>query len=174
MVKRTAYEACGSHRRLALEVLDDIKLGKIIKQGGFRSGVAVAPDAVTVRWHAGLGNLIRGVEKNFFAAAQFKLSIAIVQLVTLLLFNVAPTLGVIFGHGWLRLFAALALLVPLGFLMGVDLVMRVSPLYAFTLPLAALVFTYMLARSTLITLKQGGIYWRGTFYPLADLRRSNV
>jgi hypothetical protein len=174
MARRAAYEACGTHRRLALEVIDDMKLGKIIKLGGFRSGVAIAPDSVRVRWHAGLGNVIRGVEKNFFAGAQFKVSQAILQIITLLSFNVAPTLGLIFAHGWTRLFAAVAILVPLGFLAGVDTVMRISPLYALTLPLAALVFTYMLGRSTVITLKQGGIFWRGTFYALKDLRRGVV
>ncbi len=174
MVRRTSYEACGTHRRLALEVLEDVKLGKIIKLGGFRSDVAIAPDSVTVRWHAGLTNVIRGVEKNFFAGAQFKVSQVVLQVIALLTFNVTPTLGVIFTHGWPRLFALIALLVPLGFLAGVDTVMRISPLYAFTLPLAALVFTYMLIRSTIITLNQGGILWRGTFYPLNDLRRGVV
>jgi glycosyltransferase involved in cell wall biosynthesis len=174
MARRTAYEASGTHRRLALEVIDDVKLGKIIKLGGYRSGVAIASDEVSVRWHAGLANVIRGVEKNFFAGAQFKVSQAILQIIALLCFNVAPTLGLIFAHGWPRIFAAVALLVPFGFLAGVDTVMRISPLYAFTLPLAALIFTYMLARSTVITLKQGGILWRGTFYPLDALRRGLV
>lgn len=174
MARRCAYEACGTHQRLALEVLDDVKLGKILRQGGFRSGVAIAPDFVSVRWHAGLGNLIRGVEKNFFAAAQFKLSFAILQIATLLAFNVAPTFGLLFGHGWTRAFAAVAVTFPICFLMGVDIVMRISMLYAFTLPLAAVVFAYMLARSAFITLKQGGIFWRGTFYSLELLRRSNV
>ena len=174
MVKREVYEACGTHRRLALEVIDDVKLGKIIKLGGFRSGVAIAKGSVSVRWHAGFGNLVRGVEKNFFAGAEFKVSQVLLQVLALLIFNVAPALGVIFGHGWMRIFAAIALLVPVGFLVGVDIVMRISLLYALTLPLAALVFTYMLVRSTVITLRQGGIYWRGTFYPLEVLRRSNV
>jgi cellulose synthase/poly-beta-1,6-N-acetylglucosamine synthase-like glycosyltransferase len=174
MVKRAAYEACGTHRRLALEVIDDLKLGKMIKLGSFRSAVAVAQDAVTVRWHAGLGNLVRGVEKNFFAAAHFQISTVILQAAGMLAFNVAPLFGLIFGHGWERILAFIALLFSVGFLMGVDVVMRVSPLYAFTLPLAALLFTYMLIRSTAITLKQGGIYWRGTFYPLAELRRASI
>jgi Glycosyl transferase family 2 len=174
MVKRTAYEACGTHRRLALEVIDDVKLGKMIKLGGFRSGVAVAQDAVSVRWHAGLGNLVRGVEKNFFAAARFQVSTVSLQVAGLLAFNVAPLLGVLLGHGWVRMLAAVALVASILFLMAVDAVMRISPLYAFTLPLAALVFTYMLLRSTAVTLKQGGIYWRGTFYPLKELRRGIV
>jgi hypothetical protein len=174
MVKRSVYEACGTHRRLSLEVLDDVKLGKIIKRGGFHSGVAVAQDAVSVRWHAGLSNLIRGVEKNFFAAAEFRLTFALLQVVTLLSIDVAPVLGIIFGHGWVRVFATIAALISLLFLMGVDTVMRVSPLYAFTLPLGAVLYSYMILRSTILTLKQGGIYWRGTFYPLEDLRRGLV
>ncbi len=174
MVKRSAYEACGMHKRLALEVLDDVKLGKIIKLGRFRSAVAIAKDAVSVRWHTGFGNLVRGVEKNFFAGAQYKIGQVLLQVFALLVFNVAPSLGIVFAHGWTRVFAALAFLVPVGFLTGVDMVMGISPLYALTLPLAALVFTYMLLRSTFVTLKQGGIYWRGTFYSLEVLRRSNV
>lgn len=173
MVKRSVYETCGTHRRIAMEVIDDVKLGKRIKLGGFHSGVAIAPDAVSVRWHAGLVNLVRGVEKNFFAAAQFKLSQVAAQVLGLLVFNVAPLFGLLLGHGTVRILAALALLIPVGFLAGVDVVMGISPLYALTLPLAATVFTYMLLRSTFITLKQGGIYWRGTFYSLTELRRNS-
>ena len=51
---------------------------------------------------------------------------------------------------------------------------RVSPLYALTHPLGALLFCYMLLRSTVVTLWQGGIVWRDTFYPLDDLKRGVV
>src|SRR5256884_420000 len=37
LLRRAAYEASGMHRRLAMEVVDDMKLGKIVKQSGFRS-----------------------------------------------------------------------------------------------------------------------------------------
>ena len=96
------------------------------------------------------------------------------QTAGLLLFNVAPFLGVIFCGGWIRLFAGIAVLIALGFHLGGDVVMRVPPLYCFTLPLGATVFVFILLRSTLITLKQGGIYWRGTFYKLDELRRGLV
>jgi glycosyltransferase involved in cell wall biosynthesis len=174
MVKRGAYEACGTHRRLAMEVIDDMKLGKLVKQAGFRSGVAVAQDAVSVEWHLGLRNLVKGLEKNFFAAAQFSGWVAGMQVASLLLFNVAPFLGLIFGSGWIRAMAAVSVLVALCFHLGVDVVMRVSPLYCVTLPLGAMVFAYILLRSTVVTLRQGGIYWRGTFYRLEELRRGVV
>jgi hypothetical protein len=32
----------------------------------------------------------------------------------------------------------------------------------------------MLARSAIVTLWQGGIVWRGTFYPLEELKRGVV
>jgi glycosyltransferase involved in cell wall biosynthesis len=174
MLKRNAYEGCGTHRRLAMEVIDDMKLGKLVKQAGFRSGVAVAQDAVSVEWHLGLENLIRGLEKNFFAAAGFRVEMVTLQITSMLLFNVAPFLGLAFGGGWVRMFAAIALVAALGFHVGGDVVMRVSPWYCLTLPLGALLFAYILLRSTVITLRQGGIYWRETFYKLEELRRGLV
>jgi len=174
ILRRATYEACGTHRRLRMEVVDDMKLGKLVKLAGFRSGVAVAQDAVSVEWHLGLGNLVRGVEKNFFAGAQYSVLLVTAQILGLLLLNVLPFAGLAFGHGWVRLLAAVSVLVALGFHLGVDLVMRFSPFYCLTLPIGAILFAYMLLRSTIITLIQGGIVWRDTFYPLEELRRGSV
>lgn len=174
LLKRSAYEASGTHRRLALEVIDDMKLGKIIKQSGFRSGTAIAQDTVVVRWHSGLGNLIRGVTKNFFAGLGYNLALVSASVTGLLLTNVLPIGGLIFGHGWIQVFSTVAILIALGFHIGVDVVTRVSPLYALTYPLGAIIFAYMILRSTVITLKQGGIIWRDTFYPLDELKRGIV
>jgi glycosyltransferase involved in cell wall biosynthesis len=174
IVSRSAYETLGTHRRLAMEVVDDMKLGKLVKLAGFRSGIAVAQEAVSVEWHLGLNNLIRGLEKNFFAAAQYRPILVAGQILSLLSFNVLPFAGLLLGHGWVRLFSAIAVLIALGFHAEVDIVMRVSPLYCLTLPLGATLFAFILLRSTLITLRQGGIIWRGTFYPLDELRRGSV
>lgn len=174
LLKRRVYEQSGSHRRLAMEVVDDMKLGKIVKEAGFRSGIGIAQDAVSVRWHAGLGNLIRGVTKNFFAAAGFSVGLVAIAIAGLLLVNIAPIFGVIFGHGWVRLLAGISVVVAAGFQCGVDLVMKVPPLYAFCFPLGAMLMIYMLLRSTVVTLRQGGITWRGTFYPLEELKRGMV
>jgi glycosyltransferase involved in cell wall biosynthesis len=174
LISRSAYEACGTHRRLAMEVVDDMKLGKLVKQAGLRSSVGVAQEAVVVRWHAGIGNLIRGVTKNFFAALGYSLPFVVVAICGMLLTNVAPFVGVIFGRGWVRIFSLVAVVIAIGFHVGVDIAMRVSPFYALTHPLGALLFSYMLARSTVVTLLNGGVTWRGTFYPLEELRRGVV
>jgi glycosyltransferase involved in cell wall biosynthesis len=174
MVKRTAYEAAGTHRRLAMEVVDDMKLGKIVKQAGFRTCVGIAQEAVVVRWHAGLGNIVRGVTKNFFASAGYNLPFVALSAAGLLLTNVAPFVALFLAHGWIRLFAAIAVAIAIGFHVGVNIVMRVSSLYALTHPIGALLFCYMLLRSTAVTLWHGGVTWRGTFYPLEELKRGVV
>lgn len=174
LVQRDVYEAIGTHRRLAMEVVDDMKLGKLVKQGGFRSGAGLAEDAVRLRWQAGLGNIIRGTTKNFFAAASYRLSVVACQMGGLLVFSVLPFAALPFVHGMARGFALAAMLIALAVHGSVAWINRVSPLYALTHPLGALIFCYMLLRSTAVTLWQKGIVWRDTFYPLGDLKRGMV
>lgn len=174
LVSRAAYEAAGTHRRLALEVLDDMKLGKIIKEAGYRSGAGVSQDAISVRWHAGPANIIRGVTKNFFASAGYRVGVVCLQLLGLFCMNVLPFLGIFLLHGWPRVFAAVAVIIALGFHGGVAIAMRASPLYALTHPVGAVLFSYMLLRSAVVTLRDGGVRWRDTFYPLDELRRGLV
>jgi glycosyltransferase involved in cell wall biosynthesis len=174
LVKRTAYEASGTHRRLAMEVLDDMKLAKIVKQSGFRSGVGVARGFVIVRWHAGIGEIVRGVTKNFFAAAEFKLSVVALQIFGIICANILPFAALPFVHGWMLALALVSVAIALGFHAGTAWVMGASAFYTFTQPIGAAIFAYMLLRSTVVTLRQGGIVWRDTFYPIEKLRRGIV
>jgi glycosyltransferase involved in cell wall biosynthesis len=174
LLRRSTYETIGTHRRLAMEVVDDMKLGKLVKRSGFRSCVAIAQEYVTVRWHAGARNMIRGVTKNFFAAFGYNIAFAAVAVAGMLLLNVVPFIAVFAGHGWIRILSASAVLVALSMNCSVDVVNRVSPLYALTHPVGAILFCYMIVRSVTVTLWQGGVTWRGTFYPLKELKRGVV
>ncbi|HLZ13795.1 MAG TPA: glycosyltransferase family 2 protein [Candidatus Acidoferrum sp.] len=171
LVRRSAYEKCGMHGRLALEVVDDMRLARNIKQAGFRSCVGVAQKHISVRWHAGAGNIVRGVTKNFFAAANYSMGMVAAQSIGIFCTNILPFLALPFLHGWAWGFDAVAVAAALGFHAGVAAEMRVSPLFALTDPIGATLFLYMLLRSTAVTLWQGGIVWRGTFYSLEELRR---
>jgi hypothetical protein len=157
-----------------MEVVDDMKLGKIVKQAGFRSGAGLAEDYVSVRWHATLGNIVRGVTKNFFAVTGFRVVMAALQMAGLFVTSILPFLALFFAHGWTLALALVSVTIAVAFQAATALVMRVSPLYGMTHPLGAAIFIYMLLRSTAVTLKQGGVVWRGTFYPLEELRRGMV
>jgi hypothetical protein len=121
-----------------------------------------------------VGNIVRGVTKNFFASAGYSLAFVVLSIAGLLLTNVAPFIAVFLAHGWIRVFSAIAVGIAIAFHVGVNIVMRVSPLYALTHPIGAVLFCYMMLRSTAVTLWHRGVTWRGTFYPLEELKRGVV
>lgn len=174
LVRRDAYIKSGGHSRLRMDVIEDMKLGKLMKMAGLRSGVAVAHDMVRVRWHAGFRNVIRGVTKNMFAAVHYNALFAVGAMALSVVMSVLPFAGLAFATGWARIFAGIAA----GTAVLVQGAMLVStgrpPLYGLTHPLGALVFCWMIGRSAIATLWRGGVVWRGTFYPLEELRKGMV
>ena len=174
MVRRSTYEKSGGHARLRMEVIEDMKLGKLMKMAGGRSVVAVAQDLVRVRWHSGVQNVIRGVTKNMFAAVHYNIFFAVAAMLLSIVMSVFPFLGVAFASGWARVFAGIAagtiVLIHAAMIWSTD----ASPLYGLTHPLGALLFCWMIGRSAIATLWQGGVVWRDTFYPLDDLRKGMV
>jgi hypothetical protein len=179
IIRRDVYEKVGGHRRLAMEVVEDMKLGKIVKLGGFRSQVGLASQHVGVHWHAGLKNIIRGTTKNFFAVAGFRVWWVALHVFGVIVLSVLPWAALIWllaekTHDWSLVFCAIAVGVPLFLHTAVAIRAKISPLYGLTHPLGAILFSWMIVRSTIITLWRGGVVWRDTFYPLADLRRGLV
>jgi hypothetical protein len=88
--------------------------------------------------------------------------------------SVFPFVALPFERGWALLFGLIALGLPVLIHAGAAIEFGVSPLWALTHPIGGLIFVWMLARSTIVTLWQGGIIWRGTFYPLKELKRGVV
>ena len=128
-----------------------------------------------MHWHAGLGNIVRGTTKNFFAATGFRLRILASQFFGTLAMFVLPAAALPFVRGW-----ALALAADRRSA-GVDhrhgrgaKAIGASPAYGLAYPLGALIICWMLLRSTVVTLWQGGVTWRGTFYPIDELKRGVV
>jgi hypothetical protein len=151
-----------------------MKLGKLVKDGGFRSGAARAGNRVSVHWHSGVRNMIRGTTKNFFATSGYKVRVTSIQIFGLLILCVFPVLALPFAHGRARVFDIVAIVLPLIIAGGAARQFRTPLLFAVTYPLGALLFAWMLLRSMVVTLWRGGIEWRGTFYPLEELKRGVV
>lgn len=174
LIRREAYDAFKGHRGMPMEVLEDMKLSKLTKRAGYRSQVGYSPNHVSVRWQAGIGNLVRGSSKTFFAAASYNLGMLGGQILGLLMLSVFPWVALPFVHGYARVFAAIAVAISFACHAAVSYSAGASPLYGFTHPIGALIFSWMLARSAFVTLWRGGVTWRGTFYPIAELRRGLV
>jgi glycosyltransferase involved in cell wall biosynthesis len=174
MIRRSAYEGIGTHRRLAMEVLDDMKLGKLVKLGGFRSGVAPSETFLEVRWQEGIGNIIKGMTKNMFAGFEFRVWAVLLGVFAIFCISVLPFLGLFAATGAARIAASIASVAAVFFEAGMLPHARASRLFSFTHPLGALIVIYILLRSMIVTLVRGGVVWRGTFYPLDELKRGLV
>ena len=174
LIRRSTYETIGTHRRLRLEVLDDMKLAKLVKRGGFRSSVAWGTEHIRMRWNDSAGEIVRGVTKNFFAASSFSVARVARDALGILAISVLPFLSLPLATGSARVLAGVAAGIALAAHAWIAQTSRISRAHAFTHPLGALIFCYMLLRSTVVTLWRGGIVWRDTFYPLEDLKRGMV
>jgi hypothetical protein len=99
MLAEVGVRMTGTHRRLAMEVVDDIELGKLAKQAGLPSGVAIGGDKVCLRYLEGLGNIIRGVSKSAFAACSYRVSVAIGGVLASVLLHLAPFIALPLATG---------------------------------------------------------------------------
>ncbi|MGB7025560.1 MAG: glycosyltransferase [Candidatus Acidiferrales bacterium] len=174
MIRRSTYEAIGTHRRLAMEVLDDMKLGKLVKQNGFRSGVAPSENFLRIRWQEGIGNVIKGMTKNMFAGFDFNVAKTLAGVAGIFVISVLPILGVIFARGPAQIAAGVAAAMGMVFEAQLMTQAKASRWFGVTHALGALIVSYIIVRSMVVTLARGGVVWRGTFYALEELKRGLV
>jgi glycosyltransferase involved in cell wall biosynthesis len=173
-IRRSVYQAIGTYRALRMEVLDDMKLGKVVKNRGYRQRNVFGGDLVSIRWATGAMGVVRNLTKNFFAIMSFQWARTVASCITLAFLNLGPFLGVWLAPGWARVPYALALCSMFLIYAGMSLRSAVPAYYFFLHPLSTILFSYTLMRSMILTLWNDGIVWRGTKYPLEQLRKGMV
>jgi glycosyltransferase involved in cell wall biosynthesis len=174
LVRRSAYEAVGSYRALRMEVVDDMKLGKVIKNAGFAQRNVFGQDLISIRWAKGALGVVDNLTKNFFAVLSFQWWRAVLSAIGLLFLNLGPFLGVWMARGWQRAPFLVALASMFLLYLGMSMRSRIPSYYFVLHPIATVMFVYTLLRSTILTLWHGGVVWRGTKYPLEELRKGLV
>jgi glycosyltransferase involved in cell wall biosynthesis len=174
MVRRSVYEAVGTYQALRMEVLDDMKLGKVVKKAGYAQRNVFGEDLISLHWGNGAFGIVSNLTKNFFAILSFQWPRTVASVFALAFLNLVPFLGVLLAHGWARLPYAIAVLSLFGIYCGMSRRSDVAPYYFFLHPVSTTLFMYTLLRSMVHTLANDGIVWRGTKYPLEDLRKGIV
>jgi hypothetical protein len=172
LVRRDAYERAGGHRRLALEVVDDLKLGLLLRRSGVPQGVAAPGPHVQVRWQHGFAPSVLGLVKNAFAALEYRPAVALAGAAGAALAGAAPLAILLAGPGVpARVLAGLALAIALAHhAAAARHVSGSSGAEALLLPLCALSFSAAVLASAVVAWARGGVVWRGTHYPLERVR----
>ena len=174
LIRRNAYDAVGSYKALRMEVLDDMKLGKVVKNAGFAQRNVFGGDLISIRWANGAMGVVNNLTKNFFAVLSFQWPRTLISAFGLAFLNLMPFLGVWLAHGWERLPYAVALGSMFSIYVGMSWRSGVPAYYFLLHPVSTALFIYTLLRSMFLTLWNDGIIWRGTRYPLEELRKGMV
>jgi glycosyltransferase involved in cell wall biosynthesis len=170
LVKRTAYEKAGTHQRISLRPDDDLKLGESIKKAHLRQDVVYGDNEISLAWYNSLNEFIKGLMKNTFSVANYNLFTAFAMAITTFIVFVLPLPLLLFTSPPGILLAATILVMQI-ILMTYKTGIQGKWWHALLIPFSGTIMTYIIIKSALKTLKQGGIYWRDTFYPLEELKR---
>lgn len=174
LVRRSAYEAVGSYEALRMEVVDDMKLGKAVKNAGFAQRNVFGGDLISLRWARGAMGVVDNLTKNFFAVLSFQWWRTVISAFGLAFLNLGPFLGLLLAHGWERLPYAVALASMFSIYVGMSWRSQVPAYYFLLHPFSTALFVYTLLLSMFHTLWNDGIIWRGTKYGLDELKKGMV
>jgi glycosyltransferase involved in cell wall biosynthesis len=174
MIRRNVYDALGTYQALRFDVLDDMKLGKVVKNAGYAQRNVFGADLVSIRWARGARGVVDNLTKNFFAVMSYQWPRALASSFALAFLNLMPFAGIWLAQGWARLGYAIALFSMLSIYVGMSRKSDIPPYYFVLHPVSTALFVYTMLRSTFFTLARGGVVWRGTFYPLEELRKGMV
>jgi len=174
LLRRRVYDAVGSYEALRFEVVDDMKLGKIVKNAGYAQRNVYGADLISLRWVKGAMGMVNNLTKNFFAIVSFQWWRALLSAFALAFLNLMPFFGIWLVQGWARLPYSVALASIFAIYVGMSWESDIPAYYFVLHPIGAALFVYIMLRSMVLTLTRGGVVWRGTFYSLSELRRGMV
>ena len=169
MVRREAYLKIGGFEALAMQIVEDIALARRVKRAGLKQYVVFGRGLVSLHWAAGVPGLINVWTKNVFAALNFYAALVFGGCLWLLVFCILP-----FCLVWVSGFTVPAAIVIGCMAWWYRILSSKSGLSTWNVllaPFAAALFGFTLLRSMMTTLVNGGVTWRGTFYPLKELRK---
>jgi hypothetical protein len=87
--------------------------------------------------------------------------------------NILPFWAMLLGHGNTRLFFGLILLIKTTTAYGGTRLLKISPWCALGTLISPYILSYIVLKAALLNARDKGIYWRGTYYPLSELRKND-
>jgi glycosyltransferase involved in cell wall biosynthesis len=174
LVRADSYRRMGTHQAIAMHPDDDIKLGKLVKKNGLVQDFAIGAELISVEWYGSVREAVYGLRKNGFAGVDYRLWMVVLATLIQLVFFVWPFVAVLVTGGWTQGLYAIGIAILLMIYAGSAVAQKASPWYGILFPLASLMFIVVIWNATLYALWNRGIEWRGTHYPLDELRANKV
>jgi cellulose synthase/poly-beta-1,6-N-acetylglucosamine synthase-like glycosyltransferase len=169
LIRTRVYRRIGGFEAQPMAIAEDIELGRRVKAAGFAQRFVSGRTLASVYWAEGAAGIVRGMTKNIFSIYRFRIELALGGCVAMTLLCIMPFVAV-----WFRPLTIPAAISIAAIFLGYRTVSRLtgfSTWNALLEPFAAALIILAILRSVAVTVVQGGVTWRGTFYPLAELRK---
>jgi glycosyltransferase involved in cell wall biosynthesis len=175
LVRSSIYRKVGGHQPIRMRPDDDMKLAKLLKKNGGRQELVFGRDLISVEWYPTIREVVVGLEKNAFSGVEYSTARLALATISVLALFVWPFVGVFATGGTTRLLNIAIAAMLLGSVAVMATRSGAGPFYyAFFFPIGTLLFLYIMVRAGVKNLRDGGIVWRGTLYPLEELRKNKV
>ena len=160
---------------LRLEPGDDVGLGMMIKQSGGTTRLAFAYEDLSLQWYSSVTAMFKGLEKNLFGpGSHYRWWLMLFRVGIIWALVAAPYFSLALGlaHGLAPLWIAGAAAISMQLIFAVCFVAdrKAKGLVLLLFPVGVLLITAMMLHAGYRCVKNGGIDWRGTHYPLEQLR----
>jgi glycosyltransferase involved in cell wall biosynthesis len=175
LVNAQRFHRTAGFEWLRLEPGDDVGLGMMIKQSGGTTRLAFAYDDLSLQWYSSVTAMFKGLEKNLFGpGSHYRWWLMLLRVGIIWALVLAPyfslALGLAHGLAPLWIAGATAIGMQLIFTVCFAAERKIKILVLLLFPVGVLLITAMMLRAGYRCLKNGGIDWRGTHYPLEQLR----
>ncbi|MBW2490469.1 MAG: glycosyltransferase [Deltaproteobacteria bacterium] len=170
LVKSDVYKAIDGHRTIAMHPIDDVMLGKLIKHGGFSQDCLLGHNFIQVEWYVSVREFMNGLMKNTFAFYNYKITHVLFGVFVVAIINILPLVAFFFTSGITRgLFGIVIMVRILSFAIGFSKT-GINPRYSVWALVSSFVYIFIVLKAAINTTLNQGIVWRGTYYPLDELK----
>ena len=133
-----------------------------------------APEFMAVEWYSSVAEVVKGLEKNAFSGADYNILLVLFGSLFHIVCSIWPFLALFVTHGAVQvIYSAVVCLIVISFVDSARF-HQAKAWHVIGYPLTTALFVFILLRTMLLNLVQGGIYWRGTFYSLKELKANRV
>jgi chlorobactene glucosyltransferase len=161
LVRRDAFEEIGGYEALKDAIIDDVGMARQIRARGLRTEFVIGDTLASLRMYHGPREIIEGFTKNLFPVLGGSYVVAILMLLLVVLFDVAPYALALRGD--VLALVAVGLIAVSRVVLFARLRYRLdNALFGF--PLSQLFWGWVLLRSIWVTGVRRQMHWRGRAY----------
>jgi len=171
LVNSKAYKQCGGHAAIAMECLDDLKLGSLLKDNGYHQDTVDGRDFIEREWYTSLLDMINGMKKNSFAYYNYHILPACRDALLALGFYIWPFAAALLFPGPVRSLNLVNIGLTLFISVYVAKQFRLQKRYAVFYPIAVSILIYTVFNSVFSVWRNKGVIWRGTYYPMGTIKK---